>query len=102
MAERPPAVARNVRHIVRNTLRGFADIELASGLVLLGCAIHVKRSHVWIQMPSRSFESGDGSAKWIATVDFIDSETRAQFQKLALEALREHFPELETKEEEAQ
>ena len=38
MTERPPAVARNVRHIVRGTLRGFVDLELASGFVLLGCA----------------------------------------------------------------
>ena len=100
MTERPPAVARNVRKIVKNTLRAFVDLELASGLVLLGAALHQKRSHWWLQMPSRSFESSDGTITWIATVDFIDSATRARFQKIALEALREHFPELAAKEEE--
>ena len=103
MTERPPAIARNVRHIVKNTLRGFADIELASGLVLLGCAVHQKRSHAWIQMPSRSFESDDGTVKWIATVDFVDSATRARFQKIALAAASEAFPEIAaTQEEQAQ
>ena len=99
MTERPPAIARNVRRVVKNTLRGFFDLELASGLVLLNCAVHQKRSHAWIQMPSRSFEAGDGTVKWIATVDFIDSATRSRFQQLALTAAREVF-ELAAKQEE--
>ena len=97
----PPAIARNVRRVVKYTLRAFVDLELASGLVLLNCAFHVKRSHRWVQLPSRSFEADDGTVRWVSTVDFVDAATRARFQKIALEALREHFPELQQQQEEA-
>ena len=81
----------NARPIVRNTLRGFFDLQLASGMVLVGCALHRKRSHVWVQMPARSFEASDGTISWVPTVDFVDRETRSRFQTIAVAAASQAF-----------
>ncbi len=92
----------NLRHVVKNTLRGFFDLQLASGMVLVGCGLHVKRSHVWVQMPSRSFEASDGTISWVPTVDFVDRETRSRFQTIAVAAASQAFQIAATEEEEGQ
>ena len=100
MAEhRPPAVAINPRPLVRNTLLGFVDIELASGLILRGCTVHKKRSHAWVGLPARPFKSANGKF-WLPCVDFANTAARARFQTIALAAAAEHFPELAATEEE--
>jgi hypothetical protein len=45
---------------VKNTLRGFIDIELGIGLQIKGATLHVTEGRAWIGVPSRSMMGSDG------------------------------------------
>jgi hypothetical protein len=66
----------------KNTLRGFFDIELASGLILRGCMLHEKNGRRWVGLPAKPY----GAQSWAAIVDFRDKRTAARFQELATAA----------------
>ena len=65
----------------KNTLRGFFDLELPSGMVLVGCALHEKHSKFWIGLPAKPYTAADGSLAWSKIVDFRDARTRGRFQE---------------------
>jgi hypothetical protein len=48
----PPAVALNFKPFEKNTLRGFFDLELASGLILRGCSLHKKTGGSGLACPA--------------------------------------------------
>ena len=45
----------------KNTLLGFFDLELDSGLILSGCALHEKNGKRWIGLPAKPITKPDGS-----------------------------------------
>ena len=55
-AARPQAAAvvLTARRIEKNSLRGFFDLRLPSGLVLRGCSLHLSHGRWWIGMPART------------------------------------------------
>jgi hypothetical protein len=74
----------------KNTLRGFADLELTRvGLVLRDCLWHVKGDKEWVGFAARSYEDKDGNTAWQPLVEFAEGakQAREQFQKQALEAI---------------
>jgi hypothetical protein len=96
-AARPSAaVVLTARRVERNTLKGFVDLRLASGLVLRGCSVHLSRGRWWVGMPARPFKSADGADAWSPVVDFADTRSRRRFQQVALAALVADgsFPEI--------
>jgi hypothetical protein len=70
----------------KNTLRGFFDIELASGLILRGCTLHEKNGRRWVGLPAKPYGTDTGAQSWAAIVDFRDKRTAARFQELATAA----------------
>jgi hypothetical protein len=77
----------------KNTLKGFADLELTRvGLVLHDCTWH---RHVdgkeWVGFPARSYQDKDGKTQWQALIEFAESarEAREQFRQHALEAIHQ-------------
>jgi hypothetical protein len=46
--------------LVKNTLRGFADVELGIGLQLSELSIHVTNGKPWVGMPSKPMLGADG------------------------------------------
>jgi hypothetical protein len=44
----PPITVLNLRRYERNTLRAFADLQLASGLILRGCTLHESHGKQWV------------------------------------------------------
>jgi hypothetical protein len=73
----------------KNTLKGFADLELSRvGLVLRDCTWHQKDDREWIGFPARSYEK-DGTTAWQPIIEFAEGakEARAQFQQQAIEAI---------------
>jgi hypothetical protein len=75
----------------KNTLQGFADLELTRvGLVLHDCTW---RRHAngreWIGFPARSYEDPNGGVSWAPVVEFAAGakKARAEFQRQALEAV---------------
>ncbi len=91
-AARPQAAAvvLTARRIEKNSLRGFFDLRLPSGLVLRGCSLHLSHGRWWIGMPAQSYTKNDGAQAWSAVVDFANWQSRKRFQEIALAALVAH------------
>jgi hypothetical protein len=96
-AARPStAVVITARRVEKNSLRGFFDLRLASGLVLRSCSLHLSHARWWVGTPATSYTNADGAQKWNAVVDFADARIRKRFQEIALAALVAYgaFPEI--------
>jgi hypothetical protein len=65
----------------KNTLRGFFDLELPSGMILAGCTLHEKDNKYWVGLPAKPYMAADGSQSWVKIIDFRDAKTRARFQE---------------------
>lgn len=76
--------AINFKPFQKNTLVGFFDLELSTGMVLRGCTLHRREERSWVGLPARPYEK-EGKQTWAAIIDFKDEETRQSFQKAALE-----------------
>jgi DNA-binding cell septation regulator SpoVG len=70
----------------KNTLRGFADLELDSGIIIHDLTLHEKDGKRWVGMPARSFTGNDGATKWTPIVE-VAEHARASFQRQALAAI---------------
>lgn len=96
ISHQPPAVILEWRPFTRNTLRGFFSVELASGLVLHGCALHIGSDSEWIGLPSApQIQNGvavlhNGKIAYRPMVEIPDRARRDAFNEIILEALREH------------
>jgi hypothetical protein len=75
----------------KNTLKGFADLELSRvGLVLRDCTWHVhENGREWVGFPARSYQDKDGATQWQALIEFAEGakEAREQLQRQAIEAI---------------
>jgi hypothetical protein len=78
--------ALRFRHCAKGSLLGFLDLELASGLVLRGCTLHLSHGKHWVGLPAKPYTAADGGATWAAIVDFKDKSVRDRFQKAATAA----------------
>ena len=81
----------NFRKFEKNTLRGFLEVELPSGLCIRDLSYHVKNGSRWIGYPSKPYEKEDGSQSWVNQIWFEDKEVHNRFQRQLLAALDEHF-----------
>jgi hypothetical protein len=79
------------RACARNTLLGFADVSLPSGIVIRGLAIHQKGERRWVGLPARPYETDSGSTSWAPVVEIPDRETRKRFEGLVLAAVDKHL-----------
>jgi hypothetical protein len=75
----------------KNTLRGFADLELVrTGLVLRDCTWHWhENGKQWVAFPARSYTDKSGATQWQALIEFTEGakRTREEFQRQALEEI---------------
>lgn len=81
----------NFRKYERNTLRGFFEVELASGMCLRDLSLHEKNGSQWVGYPSRQYEGEDGKTKYMNQVYFADKAINKKFQSLLLAALDTYF-----------
>jgi hypothetical protein len=77
----PQPIILNFKPFEKNTLRGFFDLELPSGMILAGCALHLKNDQWWVGLPSKPYTAADGTQSWTKIVDFRDAKTRNRFQE---------------------
>ena len=79
------------RAFEKNTLKGFADLELTRvGIIIRNCSWHEKNGREWVGFPARSYEAKDGTTAWQPLVEFAEgaTEARRQFQEQAVAAIR--------------
>jgi hypothetical protein len=81
----------NWKPFQKNTMQGFVDLVLPSGLILRSCTLHEKGNKRWIGMPAKSYTDDAGSTKWVTMVDFTTKEGHARFQEAALEAVERYL-----------
>jgi hypothetical protein len=89
------------RPLIRNTLRGFADVILpVTRLVIRDVAIHQIGDRCWINLPSRPMLNKDGSPMlndrgkplYFAFLRFTDEAAHLQFERAVIAALRATHP----------
>ena len=94
------AIAINPRRHERNTLKGFVDLRLPSGMIVKGCTVHVKNGHAWVGLPGAHTKTPAGIETWANIIEFADKDCSRRFQQLALAAAIEAFPEIAAETEE--
>jgi hypothetical protein len=83
--------AFNFKALRKRSLRGYADLELPSGVILRGCSWHENENgEQWVGLPTRAYMGTDGSTKYAPVVEFAESarQARKRFQEQALAAIR--------------
>jgi hypothetical protein len=85
-----------------NSLKGFADVQLASGMILHDVQIHVRAATAWVMPSSREMidrngvvmRDDAGKKRWLEQVSFVDKETRTRFSDTVIEAMRLAYPDV--------
>ena len=75
----------------KNTLRGFADLELTRvGLVLHDCTWHPHpNGREWISFPAREWIAQDGTKKYADLGGFDHRDDALWFQRAALDGIHQ-------------
>jgi len=88
------------RQVIKNTLRGFAEVELPSGLRIRDIPVHVHQNgKAWAGMPGKpQLEDGrlkldaNGKAVYTAILDWRDKALRERFSAAVVELVRAAHP----------
>lgn len=87
------------RPLVKNTLRGFADVELPIGLTIREVHVHCKNDKLWAALPSRPQIGADGQPRLVdgklaysPILEWRSQELRQAFSARVIELVRESHP----------
>ncbi len=83
-----------------NSLRGFATIELPSGLIFIGVGFHARDGRTWAMPPSKprlgrdgaQMVGVDGKKTWDPIIGFASKSVRDRWSAAAVEALLASYP----------
>ena len=78
------------REYKKNTLQGFVDIQLTSGIILREFTYHVRNGSEWVNPPARAYKDNDGVEKWARIVDFAAKEMYQNFSRQVVKLLKEY------------
>jgi hypothetical protein len=86
-------IATNFKHFTKNTLLGFFDLELPSGMILKGCTLHRKGDDArwWVGLPARDFKKEDGTTAYSNIIEFKEKEKQYKFGDAATAAARQAY-----------
>lgn len=84
---------RKWRPVERNTLQGFFEALLPSGMIVRDLGLHENDDGArWVAFPSRTYQPpGGGKKQYIPYIDFEEPQIRKRFQEQILEALDRHL-----------
>jgi hypothetical protein len=88
------------RPLRRNSLIGFAKVELPSGIIIHDCTILICEHGAWASPPSKPQIDRDGNAikdpsgkiKYSPIIEFSGRQVRDRWSNAIIEALRLSFP----------
>lgn len=96
------AVVEEFTAIRKNTLRGFAKVRLASGMILHDIAIHLgSDDKAWASSPSKAMLDREGQAlrdetgkiRYSPVIGFATKQQRDRFSDIIVRAVRESHAE---------
>ena len=79
------------RAFEKNTLQGFFELELPSGLCIRDLTYHRKDDARWIGYPSRPYQDDHGNTRYMNTIYFAEKDRHFKFQDALLKALDEYL-----------
>lgn len=90
------------RPMARNSLLGFAKVELPSGMVISDVTILSGEHGPWASPPSKPMVGRDGAVlkdaagkvKYSPIIEFVSKETRTCWSDSVIEAMRAAHPEV--------
>lgn len=85
----------NFKALARGSLQGFADLQMDSGLILLGCTLHRSNCKAWVNPPGRPqldaerkpMRGNDGKLLYAPVIDFADKRVRFKWSGQAVAAI---------------
>lgn len=81
--------AINYAQISKGTLVGTFDLQLPSGMILIGATHHRQEDKEWVGLPAKRYLGKDGREAWVKVIDFAEKTLRHRFSALALAAVKE-------------
>lgn len=91
---------RNWRAVSRNSLLGFAEIELSNGLIILDISVHQNSGRYWAAMPAvPQLENGkhkivDGKGQWKRVIYWNSRELSDKFSQAVVALIKQKHPEI--------
>ena len=90
------------RPLPRNSLLGFAKVELPSGMVIADITVLTGERGPWASPPSKAQIGRDGAVvkdqagkvRYTPIIEFVSKEIRDRFSAGVVEALRQAHPEV--------
>jgi hypothetical protein len=86
------------KSLARGSLLGFVDLQMDSGLILLGCTYHESHGKRWVNPPGRPQLDADkkpivenGKLAYAPVVDFAEKSIRFKWSAQAVKAIDEHL-----------
>jgi hypothetical protein len=104
MSEAPASPRRmrlvSFRAALKNTLRGFAVVELPNGLRILDIPVHAKGGKAWAGLPGRPVIDGsgrhhtvDGKRQYAKLLEWRSPELGDEFLRRVVDLVRAEHPD---------
>src|SRR5882672_10421325 len=98
MASSRRLVLRDFRAFTKNTLRGFATVELPSGLIIHEISVHTQNGKSWVAMPAAP-QTTNGTVRVVAgkpqykkLIGWKDRDLSDRFSEVVVAAVRAAHP----------
>jgi hypothetical protein len=93
-------IVKSFSPIRKNTLRGFATVQLPSGMIVADIGIHTDSGRVWASPPSKAMLNRDGATirddagkvRYSPIITFASKELRDRFSAAIVDAIETAHP----------
>lgn len=72
------------KQLRKNSLLGFFDLEMPSGLIVRGAMLFEKNGKRWVGFPSKEWTKPDGTKGYSLLLEFADRAIADKFQAAVL------------------
>jgi hypothetical protein len=81
----------NAKVLRKNSLVGFFDLQMPSGLIVRGAMLFEKAGKRWVGFPSKEWVKADGTKSYSPLLEFTSREIADKFQAAVLPLAEEAF-----------
>jgi len=93
-------IIKSFAPVRKNTLRGFAEVQLPSGMIIADVAVHVTEGRPWASPPSKAMLDRNGAAlrdevgkvRYSPIISFASKDLRDKFSAAIIDAMEAAHP----------